>query len=309
MNLLNRQQDEIRSKWRVQSSRPTVADGSVDSSGSGGVEVICAGLPRTGTSSMVEGLHELGYGPVYHMAQHFSDGWRSEVLERAFDRDLSDMDYLNVPRSRTRIAIRSFFAGFRATTDTPTCDMLVQLMRAFPDAKVVLTSRKTNEAWWKSFEDTVEVICRPSGWWGNVHYWCVWLNPTLRKQSALSQAIARYWRRRWGEYGPGAHDKHNAWVRSVVPKEKLLEFDLAGGYPVLCDFLGKPVPKDENGNVKSFPHVNDTKSLQRIILLLQVAGLVQWALLFGGVFSAVIYRRWIVGQLMKLGRRLRETVR
>ena len=44
---------------------------------------------------------------------------------------------------------------------------------------------------------------------------------------------------------------HYEHVRSVVPKEKILEFKAGDGYEPLCRFLGKPVPKDEQ-----YPHIN-----------------------------------------------------
>ena len=46
--------------------------------------------------------------------------------------------------------------------------------------------------------------------------------------------------------------KHYAFVRSVTPKERLLEFSLSDGWEPLCRFLGKPVP------TVPFPHENDT---------------------------------------------------
>jgi hypothetical protein len=45
---------------------------------------------------------------------------------------------------------------------------------------------------------------------------------------------------------------HYADVRRKVPKERLLEFEAKDGWGPLCEFLGKPVPKDE-----PYPRVND----------------------------------------------------
>ncbi|KAK1081946.1 hypothetical protein LTR48_007255 [Friedmanniomyces endolithicus] len=46
--------------------------------------------------------------------------------------------------------------------------------------------------------------------------------------------------------------KHYAFVRSVTPKERLLEDSLADGWGPLCEFLSKPMP------TVPFPHENET---------------------------------------------------
>jgi nitrate reductase NapE component len=35
---------------------------------------------------------------------------------------------------------------------------------------------------------------------------------------------------------------HNEHIREIVPKDNLLEWNLADGWEPLCEFLGKPVP-------------------------------------------------------------------
>jgi hypothetical protein len=41
-------------------------------------------------------------------------------------------------------------------------------------------------------------------------------------------------------------------VRSIVPKEKLLEFKVEEGWKPLCEFLDKPIPKGE-----PYPNINN----------------------------------------------------
>lgn len=41
-------------------------------------------------------------------------------------------------------------------------------------------------------------------------------------------------------------------IRGLVPKERLLEWTVEDGWGPLCEFLGKPVPKED----EPFPHVN-----------------------------------------------------
>lgn len=46
--------------------------------------------------------------------------------------------------------------------------------------------------------------------------------------------------------------KHNEHIRSIVPKDNLLEFRPEQGWEPLCNFLGKDVPKDE-----PYPRLNE----------------------------------------------------
>jgi hypothetical protein len=59
---------------------------------------------------------------------------------------------------------------------------------------------------------------------------------------------------------------HYNHVRSIVPKENLLEFRPQEGWEPLCAFLGKEVPDEP------FPHINDSDSLVKFM------GYVWWML-------------------------------
>jgi hypothetical protein len=61
---------------------------------------------------------------------------------------------------------------------------------------------------------------------------------------------------------------HYAHVRSVVPKENLLEFKPEEGWGPLCEFLGKEEPEEP------FPHINDADSL------IEFMRFVWWILVF-----------------------------
>jgi hypothetical protein len=52
---------------------------------------------------------------------------------------------------------------------------------------------------------------------------------------------------------------HYDHVRSIVPKENLLEFQPQEGWEPLCAFLGKEVPEEP------FPHINDSDSLVKFM--------------------------------------------
>jgi hypothetical protein len=56
-----------------------------------------------------------------------------------------------------------------------------------------------------------------------------------------------------GKYG---HLKYNEMIRRLVPRERLLEYNVKEGWEPLCKFLGKGVPKGD------FTRLNDGPSFQ-----------------------------------------------
>lgn len=83
------------------------------------------------------------------------------------------------------------------------------------------------------------------------------------------------------------YHRHNAFVRQVVPKDKLLEYDPKQGYEPLCKFLNVPVPTDERGNQLDFPHANDSARMQRGFKFVTALGFVIWGVAIGGAYFMV----------------------
>ena len=51
------------------------------------------------------------------------------------------------------------------------------------------------------------------------------------------------------ELGPEFHGAHNEDVRSNVPSEKLLVFNVKTGWKPLCEFLEVPIPEEPFPNM------------------------------------------------------------
>ena len=54
------------------------------------------------------------------------------------------------------------------------------------------------------------------------------------------------------------YKSHNLYVKSEVPEEDLLVWNVKEGWEPLCKFLGKPIPE------KPFPHDNKTGDMEFI---------------------------------------------
>ena len=108
------------------------------------IELIGAGLPRTGTLTQKEALELLGLGPCYHWI---------DVL--------ADLD-VQVPlwgaRSTGAFDPAEILAGYRSTVDWPGGYFYRELLDSNPDAKVLLSVRDP-ERWERSFRETIVEMC------------------------------------------------------------------------------------------------------------------------------------------------------
>ncbi|KAL8930885.1 MAG: hypothetical protein Q9208_000426 [Pyrenodesmia sp. 3 TL-2023] len=135
----------------------------------------------------------------------------------------------------------------QAILDTPCCFFAEELTTAYPDALVILNTRAV-DSWLHSMRSTIFAV----------HAW-----PSWKILQYIDPKVTGMWypnrRLEWkifcnhdyGEPCRQAFLKHYEHVRAVVPKERLLEYDLGSGWEPLCRFLGKEVPDGE------FPRVND----------------------------------------------------
>lgn len=194
------------------------------------MKLIVAGAPKTGTTSVASALRRLGL-VVYDSAEQIDlqlNAWHSILLRGADPAEL----------------FPDMFAGVDAVTDGPAFYFVEQLLAAFPDAKVLLLTRE-EERWADSYRRQKDVEKR--------YRWLSLLSPKLRRVFQVADAsetvsmgshVFVEWLFRW------KFRRHNDRVRTVVPKERLLEYCVGDGWEPLCQFLRVPLP---NG---PFPHEN-----------------------------------------------------
>lgn len=207
------------------------------------MKVIGAGVPRTATLSQKVALEMLGF-PCYHMVNVLGDLTQVPLWHRAADGDI-EWDQI--------------FDGFESTVDWPGGFFYRELMEAYPDAKVLLSVRDP-EAWERSMRETV---------WG-FRYGETLMTHSSDARADIDPAWAEYRRMLdrllWRDGGVFAGDhqdhdwlidafnRHNEAVRSNVPAERLLVWEVKDGWEPLCRFLEVDVPD------APFPNVNDKKT-------------------------------------------------
>src|SRR5262245_19137133 len=103
------------------------------------VQLIGAGLGRTGTPSLKFALEQIGFGPCYHMPEVMLNPEASQHWVRAAN---GNPDW------------EAIFNGFVATVDFPGCTFWRELADYYPDAKVLLSVRDP-EQWFESTQETI----------------------------------------------------------------------------------------------------------------------------------------------------------
>ncbi len=210
----------------------------------GGLHVIGAGMWRTATYSLKLALEELTAEPCMHM----SDIMPRRGEKRAYNAE----QWLRVVRGDQPPDWFRLLAGYGSTIDWPTLMFWQELMKAYPMAKILLSTRDS-ESWWQSINNTVlQVIpAQPKNAWENLILE-LFERDFIGAQAAKQQAIQFY-------------EQHSEQVRKLVPKDRLIEWKFGDSWEPLCSALDVPVPN------KPFPHTNTTAEFRRGNNLLRLA--------------------------------------
>ena len=238
------------------------------------MRVIGAGFGRTGTKSLQAALEELGFGPCYHMTELF------EHPEHA--------EYWDAARRGETVDWEGFLGDYEATVDWPACTFYEKLMETYPDAKVLLSVRDPDR-WYESTRDTIYELSRLTviSPLSRLTFRLVGLFvPGIGKIGRMNNRLI--WRDTFDgrfedeEYAKAIFERHNAGVRSRVPPEKLLVYEVREGWGPLCDFLGVEAPD------KPFPRLNDAAEMRGRVRMVRAVSLAVPAilalLLAGGLY-------------------------
>nr|XP_039248431.1 uncharacterized protein LOC120326239 [Styela clava] len=207
------------------------------------MKIICAGLQKTGTKSLAEALRILGYN-VHDIFEQFF--YEKELWDKVLDNTATISDYQRV------------LENVDAVTDWPALAVWEQIVQAFPDAKVILTVRSSEDEWYESMKHQFYVVNK-----------YIEINETLLEILLLfSGPMRREFRRYENAFMPACfgvpkpygrpteaflrsrYRQHNAYVKSHFGNGKLLIYNVKQGWEPLCQFLNMQVPE------KPFPRKN-----------------------------------------------------
>jgi hypothetical protein len=193
------------------------------------LQVIGAGLGRTGTLTLKAALEQLGFGPCHHMVEVFAHPPQRDFWRRAAEGEAVDWEEV--------------FSAYRASVDWPSCHFWRQLAERYPRAKLVLTVRDPG-AWWESMSGTILKVIAAG---------LADTDPERRKATRFAELIIAQ-QTFGGDFTRpsvvAAFERHNAAVRAAIPPGRLLVYEVSQGWGPLCEFLGVTAPATD------FPRTN-----------------------------------------------------
>ena len=186
-----------------------------------------------------------------------------------------------------------------AVTDLPAATWFQEIHEAFPEAKVILSVRDNEEVWVKSASKQMEIVDTAGGFVNRTVLillapilgmifapitTATQVNATLKERFFVQTVIkASFGSFNWKSTSlfKKKYREHNERVQAVIPKDKLLIYNVKQGWELLCEFLECDVPDEE------FPMENVASSAtqgiisklleemkQRLIILLAIGALV-----------------------------------
>ncbi|KAJ7438934.1 P-loop containing nucleoside triphosphate hydrolase protein [Mycena galericulata] len=211
------------------------------------MKILVLGFCRTGTASMRAALATLGYGNAHHIGRVMANPNDVDAWRAAIDAKFHGQGKILCEREEWD----QLLGEYQEIADVPAILFAEELINAYPEAQIILTTRDS-ERWWKSFRETLLVMLGtrqtrlarwldPNGYGKFVPFARLNLEILLGPLNTLSEVEAK---RRYLQY----YDR----IRALAPKERLLEYEMGQGWGPLCAFLRKDVPD------VPFPHRNDT---------------------------------------------------
>ena len=197
------------------------------------MKIICAGYGKTGTKSITKALRHLGF-TVFD--------WEEQIF------DFLD-HWVDVFQNGAKPDVKRVYHKADVCVDTPGNFFFEEILEAFPDCKVILSVRE-EDSWIESIVRHLEFI-HAMHLRSNI---VSMLSPTARK---FASVLDSYLTATGGSSNPKStyvirkrYRIHNHRVKSIVPADKLLVYNVKEGWKPLCDFLECEVP------TVAFPHEN-----------------------------------------------------
>lgn len=190
-------------------------------------------------TAMLEAMKTLGFGDIWNsremLRRHqtvFCGGILNNKLSGVWPRpDLETFE--------------SIFGEYHCISGEFVSAMAEDLIRAYPDAKIILTIREDEERWLQSFLSTL---------WYNYSTWTHWalrhVHTIWKEQAAFLDPFYKRFHGDPASHGLRVYREHNARVQRVTEPDRLLVYQVSEGWEPLCRFLGKDTPDS------AFPKTN-----------------------------------------------------
>ncbi|KAL4881778.1 hypothetical protein BJY04DRAFT_207277 [Aspergillus karnatakaensis] len=206
--------------------------------------VLALGMSRSGTESLRRALQLLGYSHVYHgfdMSEDTPMHWKQWALLGRRKYGLIGTTHRGDP-GITRSDFDQILGHAEAVTDQPCSIFALELIKAYPEAKVILNYRDV-DSWYESL--TALILPHARGFWYHVLPWF-----SAEMYWAVQYTVHCFNMFFYGDLernGKWVYEQHSAMIKGVLADQpgRLLVWRVQDGWGPLCEFLNKPLPEEE----------------------------------------------------------------
>ena len=198
------------------------------------LQVVGAGVGRTGTNSLKVALEQLLGGTCHHMIECFGRPDQIAGFTAACDGEPVDWSAL--------------LGGFTAMVDFPGSMFWREIAAANPDAPILLSTRGA-EGWYTSATNTIFLSFDQAP--PEMQPWM------LAVRKGLHDRFSDDFQNK--DAMIAAYERHNAEVRAEVPTDRLIDWKPSDGWDPICAALNVPVPDEP------FPVTNTTTEFREMI--------------------------------------------
>jgi hypothetical protein len=234
------------------------------------MRLVGAGLSRTGTGSLQAALHMLfPEERCYHtisdiIAQPYSKSFVNDVFQWN-DYFRAALAARKAGQTPPVMDFDKFFLqrGYTSGVDMPFATLWRDILKAYPDCKIVLSVRDTPEEWARSWREMLVQRAEAHADAGG----CV--DRCLKRMNPKNAALRELWEltseyNRWPKVTATQDTAvltriYTDWMNDVktnAPQDRLLIWNVKEGWKPLCKFLGVPVPSE------AFPRVHEVATMK-----------------------------------------------
>ncbi|KAI0020812.1 hypothetical protein F4780DRAFT_350912 [Xylariomycetidae sp. FL0641] len=242
--------------------------------------VIGAGMSRTGTKTLNEALTILLDGPVHDSGIQSLGGPVNQMKTWLDIMELAPHAKSFSEKKKLDWLFAEILDGYVGTMDCPAATLTPEILRVYPEAVVIATTRD-QASWWRSMRYMNGLLA-------------TWYLPLvvlwLHKSQVYGLWQKRFrdvlrWRYAQDRIAEDTLRRHEAHLRAVVPAHQLFWYNVADGWEPLCRILDVPVPDCP------FPHNNNKSDATKIFRDHIVAGLLSWVFVLSVSCMTVWYVR------------------
>lgn len=214
------------------------------------MEVLAVGISRSGTDSLREALHILGVNHTHHGFDTILPPSSLEAIYKLLQKKYTTTPATASKEKLTAEDFDSVLSNSVGVSDLFAAEFALELIEAYPKAKVILNVRRDLDNWQTSMQNTMGYFDKNPVDWD----WCKsWFSADLFwiRQTMSRTMMPRFFRGSLESNGKWVYKQHVAMIKGLgLPKDQFLEWSVEDGWEPLCEFLGKPLPAIDfpNGN-------------------------------------------------------------